>query len=241
MPTERLGRFLARSGIASRRAADRLLAEGRVTVNGQTAPPHGMLVDPSRDRVTVDGAAVAAERPPRRYLALNKPAGVVSTVRDPGGRPTVLDFATEAGGLFPVGRLDIDSRGLILLTDDGDLAMRLTHPRYGVPKTYRLTVPGPVASRQVEQLRAGPVLDDGPTHPISIKVSRQSSRRTILEVVIAEGRHREVRRMCSVVGIPLTDLVRIEVAGVRLGTQPEGSLRELSRAEVRRLRELVHL
>lgn len=241
MPAERLGRFLARSGVASRRAADRLMEEGRVEVNGRTAPPHGMMVDPQHDRITVDGTLLPADLQPRRYLALHKPAGVVSTAHDPGRRPTVLDFATEAQGLFPVGRLDIDSRGLILLTDDGDLAMRLTHPRYEVPKTYRLTVPGPVTVRQVEQLRAGPELDDGPTHPLSVRVSRLSSRRTVLEVVMAEGRHREVRRMCSAVAIPLSDLVRVEIAGVRLGTQPEGTIRELSRGEVRRLQQLVGL
>jgi 23S rRNA pseudouridine2605 synthase len=239
MPAERLGRFLARSGVASRRGADRLLEQGRVEVNGQKAPPHGMLVEYGRDRITLDGRLLADQLQPRRYLALNKPAGVVSTAHDPGGRPTVLDFVPEAQGVFPVGRLDIDSRGLILLTDDGDLAMRLTHPRYGVPKTYRLTVPGPVSVRQLEQLRAGPELDDGPTHPLSVRLSRLSSRRTILEMVIAEGRHREVRRMCSAVGVPLSDLVRVGIAGVRLGTQPEGAIRELSRGEVGRLRELV--
>lgn len=239
MPTERLGRFLARSGVASRRGADRLLEQGRVEVNGRKAPPQGMLVDPVQDRITLDGRLLADHLQPRRYLALNKPAGVVSTAHDPGGRPTVLDFAPDASGLFPVGRLDIDSRGLILLTDDGDLAMRLTHPRYGVPKTYRLTVPGPVSLRQLERLRQGPELDDGPTHPLSVRVSRLSSRRTILEVVIAEGRQRELRRMCSAVGVPLSDLLRVGIGGVRLGTQPEGSIRELSHGEVRRLQVLV--
>jgi 23S rRNA pseudouridine2605 synthase len=241
MAADRLGRFLARSGLASRRAADRLLQEGRVQVNGRTAPPNGMIVDPEHDRIAVDGVVVSRAAQPRRHLALNKPAGVVSTAHDPGGRPIVLDYVPERQGLFPVGRLDIDSRGLILLTDDGDLAMRLTHPRYGVPKTYRLTVPGPVSGRQLEQLRSGPELDDGPTHPLAVRVSRLSSRRTVLEVVMAEGRHREVRRMCSAVGLPLTDLVRVEFAGIRLGTQPEGTVRELSPAEVGRLRQLVGL
>ncbi|MHB8395021.1 MAG: pseudouridine synthase, partial [Candidatus Dormibacteria bacterium] len=163
MPTERLGRFLARSGVASRRGADRLLGEGRVSVNGRIAPPHGLLVDPAFDLIAVDGRQLPRGLAPRRYLALNKPMGVVSTVRDPGGRQTVMDLVQEAAGLFPVGRLDVDSRGLILLTDDGDLALRLTHPRYGVPKRYRLTVLGSVSRRQFEQLREGPILDDGPT------------------------------------------------------------------------------
>jgi pseudouridine synthase len=216
------------------------MAEGRVMVNGVPAPPQGMLVDPFHDRVMVDGATVDARLRPRRYLALNKPAGVVSTASDPQGRPTVLDLVPEAGGLFPVGRLDIDSRGLILITDDGDLALRLTHPRFRVVKRYRLTVPQAITARQLDLLRAGPVLDEVATHPLAVSVFRQSSRRTILEISIAEGRHREIRRMCSAVGIPLADLVRVEIGGVRLGTQPEGSVRDLTRGEVERLRQAVH-
>lgn len=235
MTTERLGRFLARSGVASRRGAERLLDEGRVSVNGRVAPPHGLLVDPATDLIAVDGRHLPGVPAPRRYLALNKPMGVVSTVRDPGGRQTVMDLVQERAGLFPVGRLDVDSRGLILLTDDGELALRLTHPRFGVPKRYRLTVLGSVSRRQMELLQAGPVLDDGPTHPLAVGMSRQSSRRTVLDVTLAEGRHRELRRMCAVVGLALTDLVRVEIAGVRLGTQPEGSVRELSASEVQKL------
>ena len=239
MTSERLGRFLARSGVGSRRGVERLMAEGRVVVNGVAAPPRGMMVDPLLDRVVVDGEAVHGRLAERRYLALNKPAGVVSTASDPQGRPTVLDLVPEAGGLFPVGRLDIDSRGLILITDDGDLALRLTHPRFRVVKKYRLMVPQPVTARQVDLLRAGPVLDEQATHPLEVFVFRQSSRRTMLEISIAEGRHREIRRMCSVVGIPLADLVRVEIGGVKLGTQPEGSVRDLTRGEVERLRQAV--
>jgi 23S rRNA pseudouridine2605 synthase len=216
------------------------MAAGRVLVNGVQAPPRGMMVVPLRDLVMVDGAPVQGRLTERRYLALNNPAGVVSTASDPQGRPTVLDLVPEAGGLFPVGRLDIDSRGLILITDDGDLALRLTHPRFRVVKKYRLTVPEAISPRQIDLLRAGPELDDRPTHPLGVSVFRQSSRRTILEISIAEGRHREIRRMCSVVGIPLADLVRVEIGGVKLGTQPEGAVRDLSRGEVERLRQAVH-
>ncbi|EQD42742.1 Pseudouridine synthase, Rsu, partial [mine drainage metagenome] len=173
---------------------------------------------------------------PRRYLALNKPPRVVSTVSDPGAGPTVMGLVQDSGGLFPVGRLDIDSRGLILLTDDGDLALRLTHPRYGLPKTYRITIQGPISNSEFEQFREGPVLEDGPTHPLAVRILRLSSRRTVLEVTLAEGRPRELRRMCTEVGVRLLDLERVEIAGVRLGTQPEGTTRELSRAEVARLR-----
>ncbi|NNM97702.1 MAG: rRNA pseudouridine synthase [Candidatus Dormibacteraeota bacterium] len=236
MPSERLSRWLARSGVASRRGSDRLVAEGRVTVNGEAPPPNGCLIDPDRDLVAVDGRTVSAARSPRRYLALNKPPGVVSTVSDPGGRPTVMGLVQDPSGLFPVGRLDLDSRGLILLTDDGDLALRLTHPRYGLPKTYRITIQGPVSTSEFEHFQQGPVLEDGPTHPISVKIMRKSSRRTVLEVALAEGRPRELRRMCAEVGVRLIDLERVEIAGVRLGTQPEGTTRELSSSEVARLR-----
>jgi len=236
MASERLSRWLARSGVASRRACDRLVAEGRVTVNGEAPPANGCLIDPERDLVKVDGRRVSGGHSPRRYLALNKPPGVVSTVSDPGGRPTVMGLVQDPVGLFPVGRLDLDSRGLILLTDDGDLALRLTHPRYGLPKTYRITIQGPISTAEFEQFRQGPVLDDGPTHPISVRILRQSSRRTVIEVALAEGRPRELRRMCAAVGVRLIDLERVDIAGVRLGTQPEGTARELSRSEVARLR-----
>jgi pseudouridine synthase len=236
MPSERLARWLARSGVASRRSCDRLVEDGRVTVNGRMAPPSGLLIDPELDVVAVDGQTITKGLLPRRYLALNKPAGVVSTVSDPGGRPTVMGLVQDAKGLYPVGRLDIDSRGLLLLTDDGDLALRLTHPRYGLPKTYRITVQGDVSRHQFELLREGPVLEDGPTHPIAAELTRQSSRRSVIRIVMAEGRQRELRRMCTVVGVKVLDLERVEIAGVRLGTQPEGTVRELSRGEVQRLR-----
>jgi 23S rRNA pseudouridine2605 synthase len=213
-----------------------MVEEGRVTVNGRLPPPNGRLIDPDQDVVMVDGRTVTSGIMPRRYLALNKPAGVVSTVSDPGGRPTVMGLVQDPKGLFPVGRLDIDSRGLLLLTDDGDLALRLTHPRYGLPKTYRITIQGDVSRHQFELLREGPALEDGPTHPISAEMMRQSSRRTVIQIVLAEGRQRELRRMCAAVGVKVLDLERVEIAGVRLGTQPEGTVRELSQGEVQRLR-----
>ena len=146
MPSERLARWLARTGAASRREADRMVAAGRVTVDGQVPPPHGRLIDPEREEVRLDGKVLSQRGLQRRYLALNKPVGVVSTAHDPGGRRTVLDMVEDRRGLFPVGRLDTDSRGLILLTDDGDLTLRLTHPRYQVPKSYRVTIAGPAAA-----------------------------------------------------------------------------------------------
>ncbi|MGH7758852.1 MAG: pseudouridine synthase [Candidatus Dormibacteria bacterium] len=234
MPAERLGRWLARNGVASRREADRLMAEGRVSVDGEVAPPSGRLIDPDRNQVRLDGRLLETARAPRRYLLLNKPWGVVSTARDPAGRTTVLDLVPDRRGLFPVGRLDADSRGLMLLTDDGDLALRLTHPRYQVAKTYLVGLREPLDRDQLERLRQGPELADGPTHPLEVRA--RPGRRPALLLTLAEGRRRQVRRMCQAVGAAVTDLQRVELAGLRLGTLAEGRLRELSLGEVRRLR-----
>jgi 23S rRNA pseudouridine2605 synthase len=241
MPRERLGRWLARSGVASRREADRLVAAGRVTVDGVVPPPQGRLIDPDREQVSLDGRVLSPRSPQRRYLVLNKPMGVLSTAHDPGGRPAVLDLVEDRRGLFPVGRLDVDSRGLMLLTDDGDLALRLAHPRYQVPKTYRVTLGGPLDPQQVQLLRQGPVLVDGPTHPLEVRVLRSGPRRVVLSISLAEGRQREVRRMCAAVGARVSDLERVALGELRLGSLAEGRARELSGGEVRRLRASVGL
>lgn len=241
MASERLGRWLARSGVASRREADRMVAEGRVTVDGQRPPPGGRMIDPEWEEVRLDGQALRNRNLQRRYLALNKPLGVVSSARDPGGRSTVLDLIEDRRGMFPVGRLDIDSRGLILLTDDGDLALRLTHPRYQVPKTYRVTAAGRLNQVQLTALRQGPTLADGPTHPLEARLVRTGPRRSVLVISLAEGRQRQVRRMCAAVGARVEDLERISIGVLRLGTLVEGKSRELSPGEVRRLRRSVGL
>jgi pseudouridine synthase len=241
MPSERLARWLARSGVASRREADRMVAAGRVTVDGQVPPPQGRLIDPEREEVRLDGRVLAQRCIQRRYLALNKPVGVVSTARDPGGRKTVLELVGDRVGLFPVGRLDIDSRGLILLTDDGDLALRLTHPRYQVPKAYRVTIAGPTSTEQLSALRLGPVLVDGPTHPLEVRLLRGGPRRSVLLISLAEGRRREIRRMCAAVAAKVEDLERVSIGVLRMGTLGEGQARDLSLGEVRRLRRSVGL
>ncbi|MFZ0168239.1 MAG: pseudouridine synthase [Candidatus Dormiibacterota bacterium] len=241
MPSERLARWLARSGVASRREADRMVATGRVTVDGQVPPPQGRLIDPEREEVRLDGRAISQRGLQRRYLALNKPVGVVSTARDPGGRRTVLEMVEDRRGLFPVGRLDADSRGLILLTDDGDLALRLTHPRYQVPKSYRVTLTGPTSREQLDALRLGPVLVDGPTHPLEVRLLRTGPRRSVFLISIAEGRRREIRRMCAAVAAKVEDLERVSIGVLRMGTLAEGKARELSVGEVRRLRKSVGL
>jgi len=218
-----------------------MVASGRVTVDGQVPPPQGRLIDPDREEVMLDGQPLAHRGVQRRYLALNKPVGVVSTARDPGDRPTVLDLIDDRQGLFPVGRLDLDSRGLMLLTDDGDLALRLTHPRYQVVKSYRVMVQGPISQDQLRALRLGPVLVDGPTNPLEIRLLRAGPRRSLILVQLAEGRQRQIRRMCAAVGAKVEDLERVSIGELRLGTLTEGRARELSGGEVRRLRASVGL
>ncbi len=186
---ERLNRFLARRGVASRRAADQLIAAGRVRVNGSVAEV-GAKVDINADTVEVDGAVVAADLPGTVTLALNKPAGVLTTMSDPQRRPTVRDLVPDIAGLVPVGRLDADSRGLLLLTNDGELAHRVAHPRHGVHKTYRVTAAAALTDAQLEQVLAGVVLDDGIGRALEVRRIGAS----VAEVVMGEGRKRLVRR-----------------------------------------------
>jgi 23S rRNA pseudouridine2605 synthase len=227
----RLARYLAHSGAASRRAAEKLIAAGRVTVGGE------VVTDPARDvdessGVALDGEALAPE--PREVFALHKPAGVVSTAKDTHGRRTVTEFVPSERRLYPVGRLDADTTGLILLTNDGDLANMLTHPSFEVDKTYRVTVdPAPVSEASLRELREGVELDDGRTAPASIRQLEPG----VLELVIREGRKRQVRRMCEAVGHRVTALERIAFGPLRLERLLEGDYRRLTPAEVERLRK----
>jgi 23S rRNA pseudouridine2605 synthase len=225
----RLARYLAHSGAASRRAAEKLIAAGRVTVGGE------VVTDPARDvdessGVALDGEALAPE--PREVFALHKPAGVVSTAKDTHGRRTVTEFVPSERRLYPVGRLDADTTGLILLTNDGDLANMLTHPSFEVDKTYRVTVdPAPVSEASLRELREGVELDDGRTAPASIRQLEPG----VLELVIREGRKRQVRRMCEAVGHRVSALERIAFGPLRLERLLEGDYRRLTPAEVERL------
>jgi 23S rRNA pseudouridine2605 synthase len=224
----RLVKFLAHSGVASRRHAEELIADGRVTVGGR------VVTDPARDvdgsvEVEVDGRPVSPE--PREVWMLNKPAGVVSTAREPGRRPAVTDLVASKRRLYPVGRLDVDSTGLILLTNDGELANRLTHPRYEIPRTYRVRLRRAPTDDDLRRLRRGVTLDDGPTAPA--KVRRVSAR--VIELTIREGRNRQVRRMAEAIGNEVVDLERIRFASLRLGDLAEGESRLLRDSELRRL------
>jgi len=229
----RLAKHLAHAGVASRRAAEAIIAAGRVSVDGAT------ITDPARDvtgaeTVAVDGEALSRATPRRVVYAVHKPPGVVSTAHDPQGRPTVVDLVPEAHTrLYPVGRLDADSTGLILLTNDGELANHLTHPRYEVPKTYRARVGNaPVPDRALRALRDGVELDDGRTAPARVRRLRPD----VLEITIHEGRKRQVRRMCEAVGHPVLALRRVAFGPLRLDDLPPGAHRRLSPAEVQRLR-----
>lgn len=226
----RLAKFLAHAGVASRRAAEQLIAEGRVTVDGT------IVRDPARDvgdhtAVAFDGEPVKGAEPRVAY-ALHKPAGVVSTANDTHGRRTVVDLVPQERRLYPVGRLDADSTGLILLTNDGDLANRLTHPRYEVPKTYRATLAGPaLTDRALKALREGVQLDDGMTAPA--RVRRLTPHQ--LELTIHEGRNRQVRRMCEAIRRPVRQLVRIRFGPLELGDLRPGKARRLTGTELQAL------
>jgi len=226
----RLAKYLAHSGVASRRSAEELVGAGRVSVGGK------VVTDPARDvddtsGVELDGRAVAPE--PREVWAVHKPEGVVSTAKEPGRRRAVTDLVDSDRRLYPVGRLDADSTGLILLTNDGELANRLTHPRYGVPKTYDVELARPPAEADLERLRRGVELEDGPTAPA--EVERAGERR--IEVTIREGRKRQVRRMAEAVGNEVTALRRVRIGPLELGTLPESRARRLGKDEVRALWE----
>jgi 23S rRNA pseudouridine2605 synthase len=230
---ERLQKVLARSGFGSRRACETLVASGRVTVNGEIAEL-GRRVDVESDRVEVDGIPVQTDPRIVTYL-LHKPAGVVTTASDPQGRPTVVDLVPEDPRVFPVGRLDMDTEGLLLLTNDGDLALRLSHPRHGVEKTYLAEVDGLPGERALRRLRRGIELDDGPTAPASARVVGRSPDGSAVEITIHEGRNRQVRRMLDAVGHPVRRLVRTRIGPITdAGLQP-GSWRRLDAQEVRAL------
>jgi 23S rRNA pseudouridine2605 synthase len=223
---ERLQKVLARAGIGSRRACEELIAEGRVTVNGHVAVL-GRRVDPTTDEVELDGALVVVDDALVHYL-LNKPAGVVTTAADPQGRPTVVGLVPAEPRVFPVGRLDAATEGLLVMTNDGPLAHRLTHPRFGVEKEYVAEVEGRPAPRAVRALRQGVELEDGPTAPARVALVSPS----VLRITIHEGRNRQVRRMCDAVGHPVTRLVRTRVGPIADRRLPPGRWRALTPDEV---------
>lgn len=236
----RLQKILSQAGIASRRAAEKLIAEGRVTVNGKTVREMGVKADPASDDVRVDGRRVkAAQR--LRYILLNKPPGYVSTRSDPQRRPTVIDLLHGVREyVYPVGRLDYDTEGLLLLTNDGDLAAKLTHPRHGIERTYEARVAGMPDEEALERLRDGIPLDGKRTLPAQVTLlSRtRADRNGVLLITIREGRNRQVRRMCEAVGHPVSKLKRTKIGPISDRQLKPGQWRELSDREVTTLKKL---
>jgi 23S rRNA pseudouridine2605 synthase len=238
----RLQKALAEAGLGSRRACERLIAEGRVTVDGAVAAL-GTVVDPVRQVICVDGRPLSFE--PKEYWLLNKPKGVLSTARDERGRRTVVDLVPSRVRLYPVGRLDRDTTGVLLLTNDGELTARLLHPRHHVPKEYLVTVAGQVTAADQARLEQGVVLEEGPTAPAAVRMVRQDRRggraTTVLSLVLHEGRKRQVRRMMEALGYPVLSLHRTCFAGLSDAGLGPGEARQLSGEEVESLRRAAGL
>ena len=234
---ERLQKILSQAGVASRRASEQLMLQGRVTVNGSAARELGTKADPVKDDIRVDGRRIKlAER--QRYILLNKPRGYVTTRSDPQKRPTVIDLLTDARGLspgeyvYPVGRLDFDSEGLLILTNDGDLAAKLTHPSHGVARVYEAKVLGIPDDHDLRRMSRGIMLEGRRTAPSTVLM-----RHGALVITVREGRNRQVRKMCEAIGHPVTNLKRIAIGPIRDPSLKTGQWRELSDAEVERLRK----
>lgn len=234
---ERLQKLIAAAGLASRREAERWISAGRVTVNGEFATL-GDSADPACDRIEVDGHLLLADER-KYYLLLNKPVGYVTTLSDPEGRPVVTDLVRDVPArLHPVGRLDLTTEGLLLLTNDGELTHRLAHPRHEVEKTYLVRLRGALSAAARRQLVEGVRLEDGLTSPARVEKVRVTGSHTWLEITIREGRNRQVRRMCEAVGYPVSRLKRIRLAFLELGSLPAGKFRFLTNAEVAQLKRL---
>jgi 16S rRNA pseudouridine516 synthase len=233
-PGERLQKLIAAAGLASRRGAEELIRQGRVRVNGRPAQL-GERVDPRRDSIEVDGRPLAGAAAPLTLL-LHKPVGVVSTCRDPQGRPTVLDLLPPSlrrgSGLHPVGRLDADSRGALLLSNDGALTLRLTHPRFGHRRTYRVWVEGHPSTSSLERWAAGLPLEGVPSQPVDLRVVARRPAATRLELVMREGRNRQIRRTAALLGHPVQDLLRVAIGPLRLADLPEGHWRQVNAVDL---------
>lgn len=242
MAEERLQKILAKAGLASRRQAEEMIAQGRVTVDGEVITQPGVKADPYLQRICLDGTPLKRQEA-LEYWLVHKPRGVVCTVKDPQGRQRVVDLLPpDAGRVYPVGRLDRDSEGLVFLTNDGELANRLMHPRYEVSKTYKVWVQGLPTSQSLERLRQGvDIGDERPTSPARVHMKAGNPHRSKMTFMLNEGRKREIRRMCEAVGHPVTRLLRVALGPLKLGELPLGASRRLSTAEVRELKQAAGL
>jgi pseudouridine synthase len=239
---ERLQKILSQAGVASRRASEQLMRDGRVSVNGTTVRELGSKADPARDDIRVDGRRIRlAER--HRYLLLNKPRGYVTTRSDPQKRPTVLDLVGVREYVYPVGRLDFDSEGLLLLTNDGDLAAQLTHPRHGVPRVYEATVLGIPDRHDLDRLGRGIVIEGRRTQPAEVQLlpAGRDPKHATLRITVREGRNRQVRKMCEAIGHPVDLLRRVAIGPIRDNRLKPGQWRELTMEEVAKLRAMIRV
>lgn len=234
---QRLQRVLASAGYGSRRQCEELIVEGRVEVDGRTVTELGTQVDPQKSKIYVDGSLLRRERP--AYFVVNKPPGVVTTNRDPQGRTRVIDLVQERQRLFPVGRLDRSSEGLILLTNDGELAQQLAHPKYGVRKTYRVTVAGKVDNEKLAQMKRGIYVAEGRVAVDGARIVRHRAKATDLEILLREGKNREIRRILARLGHKVLTLQRVALGPLRLGELPRGAYRPVTSDELRRLRDEI--
>ncbi len=239
---ERLQKILAAAGVASRREAEKIIAAGRVKVNGRRISELGEKFDPARSRITVDGKAVNAA--PKAYYLFYKPRGVVTTMSDPQQRRTVADYLRSLPvRVFPVGRLDYNTEGLLLMTNDGEIAQKLMHPSLEVDKTYIVKVPGIVPQEKLDLLRVGVPLEDGMTAPATVNIRRYDHERnlTLFDITIHEGRNRQIRRMCDFIGFPVRDLKRVKIGPLTLDGVKRGSWRALEESEISALKRAVNL
>lgn len=233
----RLDKFLANAGVLSRRGIKQFLKHELVTVNGKRVTESGVRIDPQKDMVLINGHKI--KKPETVYFLLNKPMGYISTTSDEQGRENVTQLINTAERIYPVGRLDKDTHGLLLLTNDGDLTHQLIHPRYHVPKVYRLIINGKTTERQVTFFKTGIMLEDGITLPAPTKIISVNNNKTILEVTLHEGRNRQIRRMCDAVGLELLDLQRIRFGPLKLGNLKLGQYRKLTKEEILSLKQAV--
>lgn len=237
---ERLQKIIARAGLASRREAERWIQEGRVTVNGAVVRKLGSQADPAKDKIKVDGKLV--QTPSRLYYLFHKPAGLITSMQDPQGRPHLgewLESFGKRGRLFSVGRLDFNSEGLLLLTNEGELAHRLAHPRYQIPKSYQVKISGLPSEAELDRLRKGIQLEDGVAAPAKVRLLQRLKRSAWVEVEIREGRYREVRRMFEALGYFVEKLLRVRFGPIHLGSLPRGHIRPLSPTEIGALKKAV--
>ena len=234
---ERLQKVMAHAGVASRRKSEEIIAEGRVKVNGETVTEMGFKVDPEQDEIEVDGEIITEEK--KRYILLNKPEGYITTVSDPEGRPTVMDLIPDLNQrLYPAGRLDYDSSGLLIMTNDGDLTYKLTHPKKEVDKKYRVLVQGELRQEDFEKFENGMIIDGQKTAPAEISNVNYKGDKTEFDIIIHEGRNRQVRRMCKIAGFSVISLKRIAFSFLTLQGVSEGEFRYLREEEVEKLKNM---